>query len=550
MIYDVAVIGGGPAGLAAAISASKNNSTVVLIEREPELGGILKQCIHDGFGILHFRKRLTGPEYAEIFIEELLKTSVEVLLSTFLLEVRRKEKFFELLVQNARGIFTIESKSIVLATGCRERTSRQIFIHGDRPAGIMTAGTAQKFVNVMGLLPFKRCIVLGSGDIGLIMARRLTLEGAKVLGVYEIKPEVSGLLRNVSQCLNDFNIPLFLSHTVSRVFGNNRVEKVEVVKVDEKFSFVPGTEKQIACDGLLLAVGLIPENEIAEKLSLELDPRTGGPIVDQYMMGTVEGVFSCGNSLHVHDLVDYVTWTGFEAGRCASEYAKGNLKVRKRMQIELDPSLSYCVPQLLSLPHSGKVRIYFRVKSKISSAELYVLQSGRILASKKFKTLRPQQVEFIDVAAQLDEAPLKLSIGSALTSEEQPFKSLVCIVCPKGCEIEVYGDPSSPLFKGHGCERGLEFARQDLVHPKRVLCSTVLTKDPLRILLPVRTDREIPLESFEKVMERIKHFVLDRPVRRGEIIVENIENTGANLIATSSSYNLVGGKVNVDRAQY
>ncbi|MDI6862914.1 MAG: FAD-dependent oxidoreductase, partial [Pseudothermotoga sp.] len=276
-MYDVAVIGAGPAGLAAAISASKNGSSVVIIEREPELGGILKQCIHDGFGIIHFRKRLTGPEYAEIFIEELLKTDVHVLTSTFLLDVRREQGFFTLTLQNEKGIFSIRSKTIVLATGCRERTSRQVFIHGERPAGIMTAGAAQRFVNMMGLLPFRRCVVLGSGDIGLIMARRLTIEGAKVIGVYEIKFEPAGLLRNVSQCLHDFNIPLYLSHTVSKVFGKNRVEKVEVVRVDQNLSFVAGSERTIECDGLLLAVGLLPENELAERLSLQIDQVTNGP---------------------------------------------------------------------------------------------------------------------------------------------------------------------------------------------------------------------------------------------------------------------------------
>jgi CxxC motif-containing protein/thioredoxin reductase len=544
-MYDVAVIGAGPAGLAAAISAYKNGSSVVIIEREPELGGILKQCIHDGFGILHFRKRLTGPEYAELFIEELLKTDVSVLTSTFLLDVQKEQDLFNLTLQNAKGIFSIRSKAIVLATGCRERTSRQIFIHGDRPAGIMTAGTAQRFVNMVGLLPFRRCVVLGSGDIGLIMARRLTIEGAKVIGVYEIKPEPAGLLRNVSQCLHDFKIPLHLSHTVSKVFGRNRVEKVEVVKVDRNLSFVPESERTIECDGLLLAVGLIPENELAERLSLQIDQVTNGPFVDQYFMGSMEGVFSCGNSLHVHDLVDYVTWTGFEAGRCASEYAKDKLKVQKRVPLKFDSSLQYCVPQLLSFPLTGKVRIYFRTKSKLVNAQIAVSQAGQELVSKNFKILRPQQIEFIDVPPKFENEPLEISLKRVSSHEQdQPFKSLVCIVCPKGCEIELYGSASNPTFEGYSCERGLEFAKQDIVNPKRVLCTTVLTKDSR--LLPVRTDREIPLESFERVMNRVKNIVVKKPVRRGEVIVENIENTNVNLVATATLYNPSGGRTNVE----
>lgn len=547
-MYDVAVIGGGPAGLAAAISAKRNGSSVVLIEREPELGGILKQCIHDGFGVLHFKRRLTGPEYAELFIEDLLKTNVHAYISTFLLDIQREEGFFTLILQNAKGIFSIHAKAIVLATGCRERTSRQVFIHGDRPTGIMTAGTVQRFVNSMGLLPFKRCVMLGSGDIGLIMARRLTIEGAKVMGVYEIKPEITGLLRNVSQCLNDFNIPLYLSHTVSRVFGRGRVEKIELVEVDRNLSFLPRSKRTIDCDGLLLAVGLIPENELAEKLSLQLDPNTNGPLVDQYMMGSVKGVFNCGNSLHVHDLVDYVTWTGLEAGRWASEYANDKLKVQKKVQLRFDSNFQYCVPQVLSLPLSGKVRIYFRSKSKFSNAQIAVFQAGQELVSKKFKILRPQQIEFIDVVPKLESEPLGVIMKNASSSNEQkqPLKNVVCIVCPKGCEIEVYGDVSHPVFKGYSCEKGLEFAKQDLVNPKRVLCTTIRTNNPRRILLPVRTDREIPLEIFDKVMCKIKQIVVEKPVRRGEVIVENIANSNASLIATATSYNLVGGKLNVE----
>lgn len=271
MTYDVVVIGGGPAGLAAAISASNNGGKTLLIEREKRLGGILKQCIHDGFGLITFGEKLSGPEYAERFIDMLKETSADVLKQTFVTKITKLDEGFEIEYVNDKGASSVTSKTIVLATGCRERTAKQIFVQGTRPAGVYTAGTAQNFVNLMGFMPTKRCVILGSGDIGLIMARRLTLEGAEVVGVYEVKSEPSGLTRNIHQCLVDFNIPLHLSHTVKKVFGEDRLEAVEISKVDEKMRPIKGTEEIIPCDALILSCGLIPENELAESLGVKLD---------------------------------------------------------------------------------------------------------------------------------------------------------------------------------------------------------------------------------------------------------------------------------------
>ncbi|MGN0520054.1 MAG: NAD(P)/FAD-dependent oxidoreductase, partial [Candidatus Fimenecus sp.] len=320
--YDCLVIGGGPAGLAAAIAAHKNGAHTLLVEREARLGGILKQCIHDGFGLVRFQEKLSGPEYAERFMDMFRAENIEALTLTFVTRIQKTDNGFAVTLVNRDGVETVESKTLILATGCRERTAKQIQIHGTRPSGVFTAGTAQHFTNLLGELPTKRCVILGSGDIGLIMARRLTLEGAEVVGVYEAKSTPSGLTRNIHQCLHDYNIPLYLSHTVTRVFGQDRLTAVEIAQVDEKMQPIAGTEQVVECDALILSVGLIPENELAENLGVQLDPKTKGPVCNAQLMTTVDGVFSCGNALHVNDLVDYVSESGEIAGENAAKYAK------------------------------------------------------------------------------------------------------------------------------------------------------------------------------------------------------------------------------------
>lgn len=322
---DVVILGGGPAGLAAAIAACEAGAQVLLLEREKRLGGILKQCIHDGFGLIRFGEKLSGPEYAQRFIDRFHEMGIEALTETFVTKIETQQDplphRFRLTASGRNGMIFIEAAALVLATGCRERTARQVAVHGSRPAGIFTAGTAQHLINLQGQMPTKRCVILGSGDIGLIMARRLTLEGAEVVGVYEAKPQPSGLIRNIHQCLYDFDIPLHLSTTVTRVFGEHRVEEVEVCKVDERMQPIAGTEERIACDSLILSVGLIPENELAESLGVQIDPATRGPLTDKEKMTSVPGVFSCGNAYRVYDLVDDVSSDGELAGRAAAAWS-------------------------------------------------------------------------------------------------------------------------------------------------------------------------------------------------------------------------------------
>ena len=393
--FSIVIIGGGPAGLAAANEAAKTNHAVLLIEREARLGGILKQCIHDGFGLTRYKDKLSGPEYAALEIERLAKTNVKVKTLSFVTKISKLEDGFIITLVTRKGIEEVRAERIILATGCRERTAKQVAIHGTNPSGVLTAGSAQYYMNILGQMPTKRCVILGSGDIGLIMARRITLEGGKVLGVYEIKNQPSGLTRNLIQCLDDFGIPLYLSTTVTRVFGDDRLTAVEVAQVDEKLRPVLGTEQVIPCDALILSVGLIPENEMAEALDVAINPMTKGPYVDQTFATLTDHVFSCGNSLFVSDVADLVSETGEVAAHAA---LMEESPARALIKIESGPRIASFIPSHLDKNKPlDKIIFYLRVADCYTSQRLHLLVDGKIVVTRKFKHMRPPEMERIVV---------------------------------------------------------------------------------------------------------------------------------------------------------
>ena len=374
------------------------------------MGGILKQCVHDGFGLIRFGEKLAGPEYAERYIDFVKELPIDAYTLTFVTKIEKKSDGFAVTCVSREGMLDFTAKALVLATGCRERTAKQVLIQGTRPAGVFTAGTAQNFVNLMGKMPAKKCVILGSGDIGLIMARRLTLEGAEVEGVYEVKPEPSGLTRNIHQCLHDFDIPLHLSHTVTRVFGADRLTAVEVAEVDGNMKPIKGTERVVECDALILSVGLIPENELAESLGVKINPFTKGPDCDQTYMSSVDGVFSAGNALNVFDLVDYVSECAADAGANAAHFTPSGGCVR----LERGKGLLSYVPHRIDLskPHD-KVVFFFRSAKDMDRGTLKITADGKEVYKKKFAFLRPPEMQRVEI----DCSAFGLSAKSSLSVE-------------------------------------------------------------------------------------------------------------------------------------
>ncbi len=464
MRADVAVIGGGPAGMSAAIAAREAGAReVVIIEREPRLSGILQQCIHNGFGLHKFKEELTGPEYGQRYEEMVSNLGITVLTDTMAVDITSERTVTA--VSKGNGYFTINAGAVVLAMGCREKSRGALSIPGTRPAGVFTAGTAQKLVNIKGYMPGKKIVILGSGDIGLIMARRMTLEGAEVKAVCEIMEDSGGLTRNIVQCLKDFDIPLLLRHTVVEIHGNKRVEGVTVARVDENLKPIPGTEEYIECDTLMLSVGLIPENELSKKAGVEIDPKTRGPVVDENRQTGVPGIFACGNVVKVHELVDFVSDEGENAGRAAALYAQGKL-----------------------LSSEETLRAVSKVKQQEQKKGVRHLSDGR---------------------------------GDGDT--------VICTICPMGCKITV---DEKLKTTGNTCKRGEKYAIQEVTAPERTLTTTMYAEGG--VLVPVKTDRPVPRERLFDCMKEINCKTLILPIEAGNIIIENIGGTGANVIAARS----------------
>lgn len=547
--YEVLIIGAGSAGLAAALGAYEEGARrILLLERDNEPGGILLQCIHNGFGLHTFQEELSGPEYAERFVARLREKNIECKTRAMVTSISPDRRVTY--IRPGEGITQIRAKAIVLAMGCRERTRGAIRLPGFRPAGIWTAGTAQRYINMEGYMVGRRVFILGSGDIGLIMARRMTLEGAEVLGVAELEPYSNGLPRNRKQCLEDYGIPLFLSHTITDIRGNDRLSAVVVSRVDEKRQPIPGTQKTFEVDTLLLSVGLIPENDLVVDTGVELSARTRGAVVNHSYETTVPGIFACGNVLHVHDLVDFVSEEAEKAGRAAARFAAGKMAPTDTFDVLAAEGVSYVLPQRVSKSPGTDIEFMLRVRDEFRGASICIWADGTKLRSIRRPHMAPAEMEKIrlrapelaQISKELRFSIEKSDLPSAYTrvsrepaEDARDGEEMICIVCPVGCRLRIKRDEKGNLsVTGNSCPRGDTYARQEILTPTRMITGTVRISGARYVRLPVITSGPIPKGKIFDVMKELKNVSVTAPVTVGQVIVSGIAGLSVDMVAERS----------------
>ncbi len=522
---DIVVIGAGPAGLAAAGEAIRLGAgSVLMIERNPEPGGILNQCIHDGFGIERFSAALTGPEYIERFLPVLSEPGVTLKTSAMALKLTP-----ERIVQYAdkQGLHTVQAGAVILATGCRERTRGAIAVPGTRPAGIYTAGVVQRLTNMENVRVGNRAVILGSGDIGLIMARRLTLEGMEIACVLEKLPYCSGLSRNVRQCLTDYGIPLHLSTTVVDIIGDKHLEAVVAAEVDKAGAVLPETKRTIPCDTLILSVGLIPENELAKACGIAMDPVTNGALVDGRLMTSVPGVFSCGNGLHVHDIVDMVSAEAESAAKSAVSFVKGEHSDDLQIRVSAEDGVRYVLPR--SVVQGTATRLALRVKNPGRMQTVLVRQGDAVLVKKSARRLSPAEMVRLNLPPVSGSDALSVSLRQDALPKESQKSELICTCCPNGCALFPKRTENGELaIEGALCKRGVDFGFAELTDPRRTLTTTVRVSGGRYPLVSVRSSRPVRKAELKTLVRQLRGVTLTAPVRCGD----SVPFDGAEIVAT------------------